>query len=77
MAEGAGLVLLRLVVETWCRRCVGPRWIRRKGMALKTQQIHLRTLQEARVGRTVRCVTRDASFRLHRLMFEDKRTGFV
>ena len=77
VAQSAGLVLLRLIVETWSGRRVRPSWICREGMALKTQEIHLCALQEAGVGRAVRCVARYASFRLYRLMLVDERTGFV
>ena len=74
MATGAGLILLGLIVEGGRGRSTG---IGGKGVALKTEQVHLRALEKARVGIAVRGVARDTTFRLYDRVFVDKGPGFV
>src|SRR5579864_746433 len=41
-------------------------------MAFQAQQVDLRPLEQARIGRTVRRVAGDAAFRLHRFVLESE-----
>lgn len=74
VAHGAGLILLRLVVE---RRFAWREGIDRQGVTLKTKHIHLAALQQARIRGPMRRMARDAAFGLHWSVFEDERPGFV
>ena len=49
----------------------------REGVALQAKQIHLTHTQQARVGGAVRRVTRTATLRLDRNMFEHERALLV
>ena len=77
VAQGAGLILLRLIVEAWSWRRPWPGRIRREGMALQAQQVHLGALQQARIRRAVRRMARGAAFDLHRFVLVDERPGLV
>ena len=46
-------------------------------MAFETQQVYLTALKQAGIGRAMRRVAGTATFDLHCLMLEDKRTGLV
>jgi len=71
VAHGACLVFGGLVV-------VGPGGpLRREGMTLQAQQVHLAHPQEARVGRTVGGVTTATAFRLDRYMLKNEGSLFV
>lgn len=74
MAHGAGLILLGLIVEGRSR---GRSRVRGKGVTLQTEQVHLRALEQARVGIAVRGMARDAALGFHRRVLEDERSRFV
>ena len=69
VAEGAGLILLRLVVEA---RCSGRAGRRRLGMATDAQEIHLVLHQQPLIRRTMRRVANGATLDF-RLVLVDKR----
>jgi len=74
MAHGAGLIFLRLVMKSG-----GSSWAdtHGKSMAFQTQQVYLRTFQQARIGRPVRCVACRAPFNFDGFVFKRVRSGFV
>src|SRR5579859_8286064 len=75
VAHRARLILLRLVVE---RGSSGRATrISGKSVAFQAYQVHLRSLQESRIGRSMRHVARRASFYLHGLMLVHKWARFV
>ena len=70
----AGLILLRLVVESGRR---GRPGIRRESVAFQADQIYLRALQQARIGRAMRQMASRATFDLNGFMLIHKRTRFI
>src|ERR1700722_6610457 len=75
VAQGAGLVFLRLVVESGSRS--GAAGIRGESVALQAEQVHLSTNQQSRIGRAVRCVACRTAFDLDDFMFIHIRPRFV
>src|SRR5690242_20326562 len=75
VAHRARLILLRLVVER--RRSGRATCIRGESMAFQAYQVHLRPLQESRVGGPVRHVARRASFYLHGFMLVHEGSRLV
>lgn len=74
MAQRAGLIFLRLVVEA------GKRWSglsRSRGVAYQAKQIDLAAPQKFRVCRSVWRMAGTATFRAQRRMFHCKRTGLA
>src|SRR5579871_6301757 len=74
VTQRACLILLRLIVE---RRRGRSRRIHRERVTFETEQIHVAAFQQTRIRRTMRHVTRHATFRLHRAVFPCERTGLV
>jgi len=74
VAQGARLILLCLVMESW------QRWdgsIYGEGVALKTKEVDLATLEKSGIGRAVWRVASHATFHLHCLVLMDKWPGLV
>src|SRR5215467_3427215 len=63
VTHGAGLILLRLIVER--RNCRSAR-INGEGVALKTEQVDVAATQQPRIGRSVRHVAGEAELVLGR-----------
>lgn len=74
VAHGAGLVFLRLIVES---RCSGWACVHREGMAFETNQVYLAAFQKARIRGAVRGMAGYTTFNLDRFVFEYEWTGFV
>jgi len=74
MTHGAGMVLLRLIVECRNRRSAG---IHREGVALKTEQVDVAAPQQPRIGRSVRHVAGHATLGFYRRVLEREGAGFV
>src|SRR5208282_1839149 len=74
VAQGAGLILLRLVVEARHR---GRPEVQSQGMALQAEDVHLAALQQPRIRRAVGHVASNAALDLHDFMLVDERTSLV
>ena len=74
MTQRASLILLGLVVKRGCSWRAG---IHCEGVAFQANQIHLATVQEAWVGRTVRRVACDAALDFHGFVFENEGPSLI
>ena len=74
VAHGAGLIFLCLVMKSGGSSGADTHG---KSMAFETQQVYLRTFQQARIGRSVRCVACRTPFNFDRFVFKGVRSGFV
>ena len=75
VAHRAGLILLRLVVESGSGR--GASRIRGESVAFQADQVYLCALQQARIGRAMWQMASRAAFDLDGFMFVHERAGFV
>ena len=74
VANRACLILRGLVVKV---RRPGSGAEGRASVALQAENVQIASLDQARIWRTVRRMTGHATFRLNRLVFEDKWPLFV
>ena len=74
VAQGACLILLRLVMEG---RNGGRALVRRKRMAVQAKQVHVRPREQPWIRRSVRGMTTHAALHLDRFMLVHERPGLV
>ena len=74
MAHGAGLVLLRLVMESRNRRRSG---VNRESVTFQAEEIDLATLEKPGICRAMRRMARGAAFDFDGFMLVDEGTGLV
>ncbi len=75
VTSGAILILRELVMGRW--RLNRAHDVRNRTVARQAKLIYRAVLEQSRIRRAVRRVTRGAPFRLHRRMFERKRPLLV
>lgn len=75
VAERTRLIFLRQVVERGSRGRAAS--IHAEGMAFETEQVHLRTFQQPRIGGAVWYMARNTAFNFHRLVLENEWTLLV